>query len=147
MKTQTVKIGSQIELSTPNEDTLTVTDVSLEILTREGAVEELRLHFGITREDWDRVDEGAWFGLDLESRGPCFAGGFQPEPGLEIEARLVPAPLKALLASTENYFRLAAAVLGAPLEHPLRQTESWLGLYVKQARGAVKAGFATTRAD
>jgi hypothetical protein len=147
MKTKTVKIGSKLDLTTPEGEVLSVTDVALEILSNDSGISELRLHFGISRSDWDRVDQGAWFGLSPEVRGPCFAGGFNPEPGLEVEARLAPDPAQALLASTDHFFRLAAAILGAKPDEPLRQTESWIGLYVKQQRGAVKSGFATKFAD
>ena len=114
----------------------------------DGHLQELRLRFQLSPEDWKRVDREQLFHLSPEVRGPIFGGELAEEVEVEVEARLSTAGLALVGVLAENPQDAERIFLQAGAAHELRQSESWYALYVKQPLGTgMKIGFATTYSD
>ena len=141
VQTKHEPLGDSLSMIAPDGTTLMLLRPVIEIDLRARTPLELRLVFLVSDQDWRRIDRGAWFGLELERRSPCFGGGFVPGEPVEITAWL-PSERMPLLATPEGRRLLISEVLQAsPADSPLRQTESWRGSKVLQPRGRIKAGF------
>jgi hypothetical protein len=97
-------------------------------------------------ELYQRIDTEALFNLKPELRGSLSAGGFQPEPDIEIEATLQPDLLPRLAEHTTNLEEAAAYLQNLSQEqpdNPLLSTESWFALHVKQPQESGETGYST----
>lgn len=140
-----LKLTPTLTFTTPGGDELTARDVRFEVTHVGDQLQRVVLEFKVSPADWARVDEGHWFHLTPDVRGPVFGGSLLEGVDVEIEAVLSEASLPLLAIADDNIFELGGHILVGSSE--LRSTESWFGMYVKQPRGPVKAGFATTHSE
>ena len=145
--TERIKVAPRIELFPPTGEPLVLEDVRLETEFDGEVIREVRLIGWLAPDAWRRVDDGGWFHLAPDVRGPTFAGGFDPDARIEIEARLDAEVLTLEAVLNEDDFEIAARLLGASPDARVRSTEAWWGLYVKQQRGPIKTGFATRHSE
>ncbi len=146
--TETIRVSrAGFSMQPPSGEPLPITDVGIALTTDDdGQLTELRLTFRLAAALWARLDAEQLFGLVPEVRGPLFAGGFLPEPDLEVEARLDAEHCPALQPLADNIYALGARLL-PEADNPLRRTESWKALVIKQQRGPIKTGMQTTWSD
>jgi hypothetical protein len=136
-----------LDLEMPGGSALVLKSPNL-IASWAGAIlVDARLEFRVNVATWEWIDSKQLFRLTPEVRGPTYAGGFLPEPDIELEVRLNKPGLEALRAVATNDDELRSALTDADSAGPWRKTEQWLGLTVKQQRGAIKTGFATTYSE
>jgi hypothetical protein len=141
--TETIRVSrAGFSMTPPAGEPLPITNVGIEMTTDGGHITELRLTFNLAPALWARLDTEQLFGLNAQARGALFAGGFEPEPDVEVEARLNPEHLAPLHAFSDNVYMVGAKVMAAA-DNPLRLTESWKALYIKQQRGPIKTGMQT----
>ena len=127
----------------PAGQSLAVSEVQI---TADGA--EVRLHFQLTWTDWLRVDQGGWFHLAPDVRGPIFGGSLLEGMTIEIEARATDSVAATLLSQIEDIYDVAANLVATQDSSQARSTEGWYALNVKQERRpGVKTGFATHHAN
>lgn len=131
---------------------LTVKAITLTLLKQEEQITGCRLLIQVSLEQYEHIDQKALFNLKPEVRGQTFAGGFLPEPEIEIEAQLKPELMPDLLQFSQDPVEVGAFFVQLNQEHPehaLFQTENWFGLTVKQERydRRIKTGYRTSWAD
>ena len=137
-----LKLSPTLTFDTPDGGQLVARSVRFEVTHQADALKRVVLEFIVAPDDWQRVDAGKWFHLTDEVRGPTFGGSLLADVDVEIEVRLAEEHLGSLEIVKDNVFKIGGHILAGVPE--FRQTESWLGLYVKQPRGPVKTGFSTT---
>jgi hypothetical protein len=147
MKTSSerLKLTPTLTFTTPDGGELSAQDVRFEVTHLGDQLHRVVLEFKISPADWSRVDAGHWFHLTPDVRGTVFGGALLEDVDVEIEVVLAEASLPLLAIADDNIYELGGHILVGSSE--LRSTESWLGMYVKQPRGPIKAGFSTTHSD
>lgn len=140
------RVATELALRAADGSTLQVSEVRLWLRREEGKLSRLVLQFLVPREAYEEISRKRLFHLEPEVRGPLFGGEFEPGRPIEIEARLADERLAALDAATEDAIDIAVAVVGEPLTGPLRATESYYAMYVKQQHAflPVKTGYQTS---
>ncbi len=141
LRTKVEELGAKLSMRAPDGTTLTLLEPVLELDLRARTPLEIRLVFRISYPDWERTDQGAWFGLEPARRGPCFGGGFPPGEAIEITTRLPRQHMPLLASPAGERLWIAEVLQSAPLDSTLRQTESWRATKVVRATGPVKVGF------
>ncbi len=146
------RLERDLTLYDSQHEPLTVKVINLALIQAGETVNACQLTWQISPELYSqRVDSAGLFNLQPAVRGPMrLAEQFQPEPNLEIEARLRPELLPQLLEHATTIDEVVSYLLELayePADNPLLATESWLALSVKQAKGAVKIGYKTSWAD
>ena len=142
-ETETIRVSRKgFDLYPPTGAPLPVTGVGITMTLDEGSITELRMHFEMAPALWARLDDEQLFGLTEAARGPLFAGGFNPTPDVEVEVRLDTEHLAGLQPFADNIYTVGGKLLPAE-DNPLRQTESWKALVIKQQRGPLKTGMKT----
>lgn len=142
--TEKIKIAPEHSFRAPDGSDVPVRSLRLEVDYDDETVREIRTGFWVDHATWERIDAGGWFNMPAEVRGATFAGGFEPGANIEIEAELDGDATTAVALTSDDYWDIGAQLHGAKGDAPLNKTESWFGLYVKQVRGPIKTGFATT---
>ncbi len=140
----------RFELRAPDGSTVAIDEVSMKLRRgADGDAAEIRLLFQVDGERWDGIDKKRLFHLEPEVRGATFAGGFETGgPPIEIETRVDAKLLPRFEAKGREIHHVAAELLVVPKTDPLRATESYFALFVKQERHpGVKAGLKTKWAD
>ena len=144
--TEYCHLNSELTLCNRTHSPLPIHTVTLTLTKKDGALTECRLTFQVSPELYQRIDTEALFNLKPELRGSLSAGGFQPEPDIEIEATLQPDLLPRLAEHTTNLEEAAAYLQNLSQEqpdNPLLSTESWFALHVKQPQESGETGYST----
>ena len=104
----------------------------------------LHLHGSVHFTDYQIIDAKGLFHLAPENRKPCYEP-FDGDRAVELELRLDPSLLPLAGDSLEASVK---ALDEAWLDRPLRQTENWYALNVKQEIfPGLKVGYSTTWAE
>jgi len=140
LQTKVERLQGELSMTAPDGTTIVLESPSLELDLSARAPQDLRLLFVVSHEDWERIDRGAWFGLDPKRRGPCFGGGFRTDQPIEITTRLPRAKLSLLATPKGERKIISELIQSSPTEHTLRQTETWQAIKVLQGRGRLKTG-------
>lgn len=138
-----IRVAPRLTLFTPDDLPLPVRDVYLTSTWDGPQMIEAVLQFTVAPEEWGEIDRGGWFHLCPDVRGPTFAGGFEPDQDVEIEARLGEPGTMIMAMLSEDPYDAGALLVRAEPGNELVRTETWYALYVKQERGPVKVGFQT----
>lgn len=142
-ETHTAKLGPSLVLYPPSGEPLEIQRPALQTTWQGDQLLDAVLVFEVPVATWARIDRENLFHLEPDARGPTFAGGFEPAPEIEIEARLRPQSLPVVAVQAEDEFDAGALLVAAAPGDELIRTESWFAMYVKQRRGPVKTGFQT----
>jgi len=138
--------GKELTLDTSSHSPLSIHAVTLSLTKQDDTLSECRLTFQVSRELYQRIDTEALFNLKPELRGSFTAGGFQPEPDIQIEATLQPDLLPRLAEHTTTLEAAATYLQNLSQEqpdNPVLSTESWFALQVKQPRESGETGYST----
>ena len=144
MPVEHIQVGPEVRFAAPGGLIVLAQDVSMDADYQGETLSSLVVHIRVAWETWLQIDEGAWFNLAPERRGPIFAGGFDPEKPVELELRLASSELTTLALVTDDCWDIGGLLRGDNLVRSFKSERSWYALNVKQVIGPLKAGFATT---
>lgn len=144
-RTEQCRVAPELPFRAPDGTPVTLREVSVRAEWDGGRPDRIVLEFTLDPAEWARVDQGAWFHLAPDRRGATFGGGLDPARPVELELRLSDTRL-GRFSDVLDVFDVAAHLFAEAPDGPLRATESWYALYVKQQhpRLPVKTGFQTS---
>jgi hypothetical protein len=142
---RSVRVKDALELFDLDGAALPVRDVRMEITYDDDeTVQRIAGLFVVDFADWERVDKQRLFHLEPNLRGALFGGSFDPAKEVEIEAKLDDAQAaQAAEVAAGDEFDIGGLLWAAGSGDAIACTESWFGMFVKQADGDVKVGFKT----
>jgi hypothetical protein len=145
-KTNNYHLNTELTLCESLQSPLTIRAVTLALTKEVHKIIECRLTFQVSPEIYQRIDKQALFNLKPEIRSPLYAGAFQPEPDIQIEASLDPDLLPRLAKHAADVNHAAAYLQSISRDQPddpLLSTHSWYGLKVKQQQETCETGYRT----
>ncbi|MFH7025001.1 MAG: YbjN domain-containing protein [Heteroscytonema crispum UTEX LB 1556] len=144
--TENYLLNSELTLQTPSKLPLNIYAATLSLTIQGEILRECRLTFHVNFKLYQRIDDEALFNLKPELRGSFSNGIFQPKQNLEIQVTLQPDFLLFLgdyMINPNAAIKYLQNLNQEKSDHPLLDSESWYGLYVKQKRELGETGYST----